>query len=57
MHVVVRIPVSGYTPGQSIDVEIDVDNKSEEIADFVVQLVKVRRQLAMFVYIFFWLKF
>lgn len=41
MHLVARVPVTGYTPGQTINIEIDVDNKSEETADFAVQLMKV----------------
>lgn len=47
MHVVVRIPVSGYTPGQSINIEIDVDNKSDSEAEFTVQLVKVLLETEM----------
>lgn len=42
MRVVVRTPVCGYTPGQTIKVEIEVDNKSETDAEFSVQLMKVR---------------
>lgn len=41
MHVTARIPVSGYTPGQTIDVEIDVNNRSDENGEFSVQLLKV----------------
>lgn len=41
LHLVARIPVSGYTPGQTINVEIDVDNQSETDADISVQLIKV----------------
>lgn len=40
MHVTGRIPVSGYTPGQTIDVEIDVNNRSDEYGEFSVQLLK-----------------
>lgn len=42
MHIVVRTPVSGYTPGQTINVVVEVDNKSEEGAKFNVQLRRVR---------------
>lgn len=41
MHVLSHIPVSGYTPGQTIDVEIDVDNRSGESGEFSLQLLKV----------------
>lgn len=43
MHVVVRIPVSGYTPGQAINIEVDSDNKSNSEAEFTVQLIKASR--------------
>lgn len=42
MHVVARVPVSGYTPGQTINIEIDVDNRSDQESDFSVRLMKVR---------------
>lgn len=42
MHVLSHIPVSGYTPGQTIDVEIDIDNRSGESGEFSLQLLKVR---------------
>lgn len=41
MHIVARIPVKGYVPGQTINVEVDVDNKSEANAEFSVKLFKV----------------
>lgn len=42
MHIVVRVPVTGYTPGQTINVAVEVDNKSEIKAEFNVQLTRVR---------------
>lgn len=42
MHIVARIPVRGYTPGQTINLEIEVINMSDEEANFSVQLWKVR---------------
>lgn len=42
MHLVARIPVRGYTPGQTINIEIDVDNRSDQESDFSVKLMKVR---------------
>lgn len=42
MHVVVRTPVSGYTPGQTINVSVEVGNKSATDAEFSVELRKVR---------------
>lgn len=41
MNIVTRIPVQGYAPGQTINVEIEVDNESEQRAVFSVQLWKV----------------
>lgn len=41
MHVLVRIPMSGYTPGQAIDVDIEVNNRSDQNSEFKVQLKKV----------------
>lgn len=41
MHVIARIPVGGYAPGQLIDVEIEVTNRSEESAAFSIQMIKV----------------
>lgn len=42
LDVVVRIPVSGYVPGQTINVELKVMNKSKEnIVEFSAGLVKV----------------
>lgn len=38
-----RIPVSGYTPGQTINLEIDVDNQSDEKPEFKVELQKVKK--------------
>lgn len=37
----VRIPVTGYTPGQVINVKIHVDNSSRRDVEFVVKLIKV----------------
>lgn len=42
MEIVVRIPVGGYTPGQTINVEIEADNQSGQKTHFSVQLWKVR---------------
>lgn len=41
MHVTARVPVAGYTAGQTIDVEINVDNKSSHNCIFRVELAKV----------------
>lgn len=41
LHLVARVPASGYTPGETINVEIDVDNKSKLTAGIRVQLIKV----------------
>lgn len=41
MHVIARIPVTGYTPGQSIDLDLEVDNKSSIEAVFSMQFYKV----------------
>lgn len=36
------IPVGGYTPGQSINLDLFVSNRStEDVDDFVVRLIKV----------------
>lgn len=40
MHIIARVPVSGYTPGQTIHIEINVDNKSIEEGEFSIELVK-----------------
>lgn len=42
LRIVARIPLGGYAPGQTINVDIEVDNKSAKEADFNVQLYKVR---------------
>ncbi|KAJ6645788.1 Arrestin domain-containing protein 17 [Pseudolycoriella hygida] len=42
MNVAVRIPVSGYTPGQTVNIEIKVNNRSgQEIDGFEVKLIKI----------------
>lgn len=40
LHVTARIPVAGYTAGQTIDVEINVENKSNQNCIFRVELAK-----------------
>lgn len=46
MIVSVRAPVGGYTPGQTINFEITVDNKSNKmIPKFKVKLINVRSKL------------
>lgn len=42
MHLIARIPVMGYTPGQTIYVDFEVDNKSNQQALFSTTLWKVR---------------
>lgn len=37
----VNVPVSGYAPGQTINVKIDVCNDSKEMVSSNVQLIKV----------------
>lgn len=40
------IPVRGYTPEQTIDVKIDVNNESDEdLYNFDVELIKVSEKL------------
>lgn len=42
LDIIVRAPVSGYTPGQTINVHILVNNQSNQaVSDFVVQMIKV----------------
>lgn len=41
-HVVVRIPAAGYIPGDTISIEIVVDNKSNAVITCIAQLRKVR---------------
>lgn len=45
MKLSLRTPVGGYTPGQVINLEIDVINQSDQpVSDFTVQLIKVKRE-------------
>lgn len=40
-----RIPVSGYTPGQNINVELELTNNSDEnVSAFVLQLIRVKKK-------------
>lgn len=42
LNVDVRTPVRGYTPGQTINVKLNVSNESEEdVENFAVELIKV----------------
>lgn len=42
MRIVARTPVGGYTPGQCINLEINVKNESDQpVSEFSVQLIKV----------------
>lgn len=41
MHVVARIPQNGYVRGQTIDVDVDVDNRSGCDCTFRVEFAKV----------------
>lgn len=42
LHIVASIPVGGYVPGQTIDLSLEVDNKSNQrVPYFQMQLVKV----------------
>lgn len=37
-----RIPVTGYTPGQTIEVALEINNKSDQrFQNFQVQIIKV----------------
>ncbi|XP_055312571.1 arrestin domain-containing protein 17-like [Sitodiplosis mosellana] len=41
LRIVARTPVGGYTPGQVINLEIDVKNKSDQdVSEFTVELIK-----------------
>ncbi|XP_055312538.1 arrestin domain-containing protein 17-like [Sitodiplosis mosellana] len=41
LEIVVRVPVGGYTPGQFVNLEIEVKNKSNEpVSEFTVELVQ-----------------
>lgn len=42
-----RLPVSAYTPGQAIDMEIDVDNRSRVESVISVQLLKVTKPIKL----------
>lgn len=36
------MPVGGYTPGQNINLELNVNNQSSQpVTEFIVQLLKV----------------
>lgn len=44
LKIVVRTPVGGYTPGQVINLEVNVNNQSDQpVSDFTVQLIKVKK--------------
>lgn len=39
------IPVGGYVPGQTIELSLHIDNRSDEtFQNFVIRIMKVRRQ-------------
>lgn len=41
------IPVSGYTPGQMINIDLELTNNSNEnISTFVIQIVRVSENVA-----------
>lgn len=42
LHVVARVPVTGYTSGQTINIEVEVNNKSWIDVNFSVKLMRVR---------------
>lgn len=45
LKIVVRIPVRGYTSGQFINIEIDVQNKSNvSVSKFLAELIQVRNE-------------
>lgn len=49
IKIVFSTPVGGYTPGQTIHLEIDVDNQSnQQISNFAVQFIKVRDKSQIF---------
>ena len=42
LEIVARAPVGGYTPGQFVNLEIEVKNKSNEpVSQFTVEMVQV----------------
>lgn len=42
LKIVARMPVGGYTPGQTINLELNVNNQSDQpVSEFSVQLIKV----------------
>lgn len=42
LDIIVRVQFGGYTPGQTINVQIEANNKSDEqVSHFIVQLIKV----------------
>lgn len=44
IDMIVNVPVRGYTPGQTINMEINVKNRSNQmISEFQVNLIKVRK--------------
>lgn len=48
MYIIARTPVGGYTPGQTIHLEISVTNQSDQlVAEFSVQLIKVEIKTIM----------
>lgn len=48
MNVVARIPASGFVPGQTIDLQIDVDNQSDERCTFSCELLMVSVRICFF---------
>lgn len=45
LKLIARTPVGGYTPGQTINLEVEVINKSDQpVSDFSVQLIKVNKR-------------
>lgn len=46
LDMIVRIPVGGYTPGQTINLDVEAWNKSDQdVEGFTAQLLKVSIQL------------
>lgn len=42
VFIIARLPVAGYTPGQTIELFLDVNNKSDQtFQDFQILIIKV----------------
>lgn len=49
LRIEVLTPVKGYTPGQTINVTLTVNNESDlPLSEFTVELIKVRNKWKLF---------